>query len=424
MSFGIGLGAFVEGLDRGMNMRERFDQRREANTIKKGLQDIETDTKAKFADPLSDEAYNYMMKRQELLYQSNGQIEKALAFRKFGQEESTRRGAGLFSSSLVKANTGDIAGALSDAIEAGKVKGYLDHGYEVLGQDPIKGEDGSVAGYRLRLRDPKGKEVQQDVAVGDVPRLISTFANPDAAFQAQQAKSAADASDAKKRSENLEDYEKKKEIDKKYEKPAKDADSEAYLKVAEDFSKNDLDWGDRSPEEQDKLIRQRLDAGKAYANPAAAPGGGQVVGDRGGPPAQSMIVDQGTGEQVQPPDASQTQAIGLGGGSPAAAPEAIGLSQGAGVPTPTPRPDPRAQATAAAPGGVAPSPSPAPAPAQRAPSKQELIQDAANYMTQGGNPEAIAQKLQAFGISEQEWPTTVRSALAKKQAPVAIGLGG
>lgn len=425
-SFGIGLGAFMDSLDRGMDTRTKIDANRRQKKIDTGLEQVAADTKAKFADPLSDEAYDYMMKRQELVYQQNGEPEKALAWRKFSQEDSTRRGASLFSSSLLKAQTGDASGALSDAIKAGQVKGYIDHGYEVLGQDEIKGDDGTVAGYRLRLKDPKGKEIQQDVAIGDIPRLVSTFANPDAAFQARQKQEADAASDTKKRAEGLEDYETKKQIDRKYDKPGKDTDQADYLKVADQLSKTDLDWAERSPEDQDTAIRKQLEAAKNYANPGAAPAAG-AVGDHGGPPAANVIVDQGTGEQIDPAAAaapSPSPAIGLGaGGGPDVAPEAIGLGGGAaGVPTPTPRPDPRVQATAAAPGGVAPGP--APAPAQRGPTKQELIQDAADYMTQGGNPQMIAQKLRDFGVSEQEWPTNVRSAIQKQSAaPVAIGLG-
>ncbi|QND60394.1 hypothetical protein [Mesorhizobium huakuii] len=417
MSFGIGLGAFMDAAVKGYDIGGKIMDVRKQDKIDADLKQASADTKAKFADPLSDDAYAYMMKRQEMVYQAAGDTEKALAYRKFAQEDSTRQGANLFSSSLIKAQTGDPGGALTDAIKAAQVKGYMDHGYEVKGQDEIKGDHGTVVGYRLSMIDPKGKAIQQDVAVGDIPRLISTFANPDAAFNARQAKAASDAEDAKKRSDGLEDYATKKEIDQKYATPKKDVDEAAYQAAAADFAKNDLDWGERSAEDQDKLIRTRLNAAKSYAGT----GTGAAVGDHGAPPPQqSVIVDQGSGNQVDPAAAQAPQAaIGLGTGQ-AATPAGIGLGTGGGangVPTPTARPDPRAAAIAA-PAAAAPTPTNAP------PTKQELIQDAADYMTQGGNPQQIAQKLQAFGVDQQEWPDTVKSALAKQQAaPVAIGLG-
>lgn len=402
MSFGIGLGAFVEGFGRGMDVRDRIDTRNKQRKIEKGLADIETDTAAKFADPLSDDAYEYTLKRQELLYRQNGELDKALAFRKFGESDAARRGTKLFASSLFKAQTGDAAGALDDAIKAGKINGYLDHGYEVLGQDEIRDKDGKTVGFRLKVKGPDGKEIDQDVAVGDIPRMVATFANPQAAFESQQ--KAAD--DKKKRATELEDYETKKQIDQKYSKDKGD-DAADYRKVAEDLAKSDLDWGDRSKEEQDGMIRDRLSAAKKYATDekgTAAPAGA-MPGGAPAPAPQRVIVDQGNGEVVD----QAASPIGLGSPSPAPAPAAARQPVGTyGI----------GGAAAAAPPADAPAPE-----APKGPSKQQMIDDAANYAASGGNPEAIAQRLMSAGIAEQEWPQTVRSALAKRQSGQAPGLG-
>lgn len=403
MSFGIGLGAFVEGFGRGMDMRDRIDQRNKQRKIDKGLADIEKDTAAKFADPLSDDAYEYTLKRQELLYRQNGELDKALAFRKFGETDAARRGTKLFASSLFKAQTGDAAGALDDAIKAGKINGYLDHGYEVLGQDEIRDKDGKTVGFRLKVKGPDGKEIDQDVAVGDIPRMVATFANPQAAFESQQKA----AEDSKKRTNELEDYETKKKIDRQYKDPGDDAAD--YRKVAEDLSKSDIDWGDRSAEEQDRMIRDRLSAAKKYAtdaNGTPAPAGALPGGAPASAP-QKVIVDQGSGEVVDP----AAGPIGLGSPSPSPAPAPAAARQPVGTYG-------IGGAAAAAP----PTDTPAPE-APKGPSKQQMIDDAANYAASGGNPEAIAQRLMSAGIAEQEWPQTVRSALAKRQSGQAPGLG-
>ena len=394
MSFGVGLGAFVEGLDRGMAMRERIDARNKQNKIDQGLKQIEAETAEKFADPLSDEAYDFQMRRQELLYRQNGDMQTALAFRKFAESDAARRGTKLFASSLFKAQTGDAAGALDDAIKAGKVNGYLDHGYELVGQDTIQDKDGATVGYRLKVKGPDGKEVDQDIAIADIPRLVATFANPQAAFESQQKL----AEEKRKGEKDLETYEAKKKIDRQYDKPKGD-DAGDYRKVAEDLSKSDLDWSDRSPDEQDRMIRDRLTAAKKYASDQIgtvdAPGLGQPAAP--GPAPDKVILDQATGQVVQP----GTQPVGLGAPPAPAAPTAPADAQ---------------RASAAAPQATPPQ-------APKGPSKEQIIADAANYAGNGGNPELIAQQLMNAGIAEQDWPQQVRTAMAKRNTAAPIGLG-
>lgn len=405
MSFGIGLGAFVDGFSKGYSMRRQMDADRETRDNKAALVKIDTDAKTQYDDKVAAgeeepdqfgqfwKSYALPKRKMELMRQ--GDYAGARQLEEWGNSDAALQGGKLFSSALLKAQTGDAAGALQDAVKAGQVKGYLDHGYELLGQDDIKDDAGNTVGFRLKVKLPGGKTMDQDITLGDVGKIVATFANPDAAWQTQVEA----ANDRKKRGQGLEDYEAKKKIDRQYDKPSKNDDAENYRKVAEDLAKNDLDWSSRSAEEQDKLVRQRLDAANRYAGDQT--GGGSAPSPAQGPAAGQVIVDEGTGEMVNPGQS-------VPGPPPSPSPDqtsAIGLGQDQATATPTPRPAPAR---------------PAPAPQ---PTRQDMLNDAATYMQQGGNPEMIAMRLMNAGISEKDWPEPVRSALMTRRQTQAPGLG-
>lgn len=414
MSFGIGLGAFVDAYTRTRETRLDREDRKEDRAYlaedrayrtkerarvegdREAMRAIDTDAKAQFDTAVKEgtadanefdefwKSYALPRKKMELLRQ--GDIDGAEKLEKWGLSDSMLKGGRLFTSALLKAQTGDAGGALTDVIEAGKVNGYIEHGMEFLGQEEIKDEAGTVIGFRLKMKDAKGKQLEQDIAVADIPRMISTFANPDAAWQSQVASSAA----KQKRGEEIEDYTTKKQVDQKYGKPGDDAES--YRKVREDLLKGDLDFAAKTAEEQDAQVREALKAANDYARErapasAVAPGGTAApssVAPGAAAPAPKVIVDEVTGQPVT------SAAPGLGGGGDVVSNEQVGLG-GARQPAPAPPP-----------------------PANRQPSKQELINDAAAHMSQGGNPDQIATILMNNGVTEQEWPDTVRSAWRSK----------
>jgi hypothetical protein len=303
MSLGVGLGAFVSGFRDGYGMRRQIDADRRADKDRKAMEAIDTDAKTEFdrrvaaGEAEKDQFESFWLdyalpkKRNELLRQ--GDVAGARQLQEWGESDAALKGGKLFSSALLKAQTGDAEGALQDVISAGKIKGYIEHGYEVLGQEPITDASGNVVGYRLKIQDGDGKKIEQDIATADLPRLIATFANPEAAFASQLAAQ----QEKKKKADELTEYEDKKKIDQKYK-----ADPEGdYAKAREARLKNDLDFGDLSPEEQDKVIRADLEAGSKYA---AERGGGGAESDApanfSAPPAAGgkRIVDTVTGEEV------------------------------------------------------------------------------------------------------------------------------
>ncbi|MBE4621325.1 hypothetical protein, partial [Vibrio navarrensis] len=50
MSFGAGLAGFVDGLEAGMRMRDRWDERKEKQAYKAKQDQLNADTKKAFAD--------------------------------------------------------------------------------------------------------------------------------------------------------------------------------------------------------------------------------------------------------------------------------------------------------------------------------------------------------------------------------------
>jgi hypothetical protein len=261
MSLGVGLGAFMDGMQQGIGIRQGIDARREQQRNRQALDTIETDTRAEFdkrvkagtAQEGDFERFwlDYALPRRvnEMLRQ--GDPDSARKLQEWGESNAAKRGAKLFGSAMLKVQTGDHDGALKDVIEAAKVKGYIEHGYELVGQEPITDGSGSVVGYRLKIKEGDGDTLEQDIAVEDLPRLIATFANPDAAWASQQEAQAAQ----RKRMEDLEDHEAKKKIDRKYsDDPADD-----YRKARDTLMKNDLDFPDMTPEEQDQRVREYLE---------------------------------------------------------------------------------------------------------------------------------------------------------------------
>ena len=383
---GIGLGAFVQGMEAGIGIRDRIDdgklRRAERQRIldnRAALDKIDTDTRQGFDQAVEQGAapeeqfeefwtrYALPKRTNELLRQ--GRIDEARALKDWGESDAARQGGKLFSSALLKAQTGDNEGALQDVIAAGKVKGYIEHGYELTGQQPIVDDSGRTVGYRLTVRDGDGEPVEQDIALGDIPRLISTFANPDAAWasQAEQRQKAADADDKQQR--DLDTHEKKKQIDQRYKG---DDHAATYRKAREERMKNDLNFADLSPEEQDKAVRADLDAAESYARTRAGTPEGDGIG-LAPKPGGKVVLDRKTGRPAEQPRD----------------PGPAGL-----------RPEPTSAAVPTAPG-------------KRAHSREDIIRDAAEHIRAGGNPDYIAQRLLNAGIAETEWPQELRGVMGR-----------
>lgn len=337
MSFGIGLGAFVEGFEGGMETRNKFDAGQKQRKKDKAIEGINADTKSAFneavgAGQVQNDQYdkfwmNYALPKIRMQMIEAGDYAGAKAFDEWGRSEAALEGGRYSSSAILKAQTGDTDGAIQDGLKAAQTQGYMSHNYKLIGSTPVMGEDGQRKGTTIKIQGPDGKAVEQFIKNGDEGRVIGVLTNPQAAWQSQEATRKQQVEDAKKKADEadkrktgLEDYELKKRIDQKYPAPQKPAD---YEKQWGDASKarqeNDLSWGDKSPEEQADLIRSDLKAGQLYAaertgtpsptqTSGAAPKGDRVLVNK----KTGKIVPAETAPRPITPEDPQKQAVGLG----------------------------------------------------------------------------------------------------------------
>lgn len=416
MTFGIGLGGFVQGLTAGINAREAMDERKRRKVIEQ-RQDEEYDRAKKQRDEVDAigiqtkkdfdaqvaagtkkaDQFDTFWREQALpklkeTYLTQGNFEAADRLQTWGENADVKAGAKLSMSAMYKASMGDTAGALDDAIKAGQVKGYMDHGYELVDKTEIVDpKTKQTVGYRLNVKTPDGKTVEQDIASADIPRLVSTLTNPEAVWKSYEAAQAQKAADARE----LKNYEEKKKIDKAYGGNTK-ARPDAIESLRKRFNGIDGDqvkFDDMPRDQQEKLINDEmsLQAGAPVApTPGIGIGAGAPSAAAQGLPPQKVIVDKVTGQQV----------------NPAAVP---GLSA------------PARPATAASPAAV---PAQQPAPQNETPQvrAQYLIQSAQDAISHGERPSRIADQLKQNGISEDMWPENLNAALQKEQQDSPLGV--
>lgn len=405
---GIGLGGFMEGYQRGTELRQQkkraeyLDQQAERQKIidaredeqyartEKQRQDIAaigTEAQTRFDSAVKSGTQQpgdfdtfwstYAVPKLSQTYLANGDLDNARKVQEWGDSAEAKAGGKLAMGALLKAQTGDTDGALADVIKAGQMKGYIDHGYEVLGHDSIAAPDGSVAGYRLRLKTPDGKEVEQDVQKADMPRLIATFLNPEAAWDSQVKARAETAKDAKE----LDQYEAKKKIDKQYgtgeNKTRGDAIAALRKRMDGGLAGNETKFDDLPRQEQEKLIASEIDLQGGQPGLSAD---GPVASAAPSGPSRKVIVDTATGKPV------------------------------ADEPPRQPAPTQNASAQQPAP------------PQTREDNVAYLLQSADQAVKSGENPQRIAQDLLNNGVPREQWPESLATALAVSERN-QIGLG-
>jgi hypothetical protein len=432
---GIGIGGFVEGMVRGYGLREdmkdrelareeraedrkyraeemqfrredrafqredrefaRSERNREVGNRNR-LESIQTDARERFEEGVEKGKYDsgefekfwteYALPKYqaELILQND--IEGATALADWSATQGAKRGRQLFGQAMGAAQTGDYAGALDSAIEAGKVQGYIGNGFEISEKEEITDEDGTLLGYRVTMTDGAGNENQQDIAIEDVPTFVSRFANPTAAFESQQATQARQV----EREEDMADYRTKAEIDAEFDNEAGGKSrADAITALRKSMPGDPYDESIASFDKMDRAEQERM-----IAEEIALQSGGGVAAT---PPAGRVVVDTQTGQPV-----------------PAAQPTADATGLGEST-------KPAQRAPAGGPGlGIGPAPSQRPAPVINGapdtgiaspPSAAESVNMAAQEMVSGGNPQEIAKRLTALQIPQSKWPSSITQAL-------------
>lgn len=399
---GIGLGGFVDGLQGGMRARESFDNRKR-NKVLQEREDTEYNRAVKQRDEISsintqaqtefqsrvdagtakpdqfDTFWNdYALPKLKNTYLAQGNMEMAEKVQQWGDSADTRAGAKLAMSAITKAQTGDAAGALADAMEAGKRKGYISHGFEIMGQDTIVDPSGQLQGYRLKMKGPDGNEMTQDLPLNQVPKLIATYLNPETAWQSQIAAQQEEA----KRKTDLQTYRDKKGIDKEFsttgDKARGDAITALRKRMDGGLAGDEQKFDDLPREDKEKLIAQEIELQSGQPGLGAAPTAPAPSGSSG----RKVLVDTATGQPVAP-ERSQ----------PAPQQQISGQAR-----------DERA-------------------PESRQDRMQFLLSSVEPALKEGVPAERVADELRQNGVPEEAWPETLRRALVQRQKS-AIGLGG
>lgn len=435
MSFGIGLGGFMEGFqnaqkikqdwadaDRRKVVEERQDAEYNRSTAQRdAIDNINKEAKATFNAQVSagqqepadflDWYHKNTVPKLTQTYLFNNDRASAERVIEWANTHEAKTGARLFRSSVTKALSGDGAGAVTDAMKIGKLKGYINNGYEVIGQEPLLGQDGAQQGYRIMLRTPDGKDIAQDVRLQDLPKIIATFGNPEAAWESQVAARA----QADKDKKELETYEAKKKIDRQYGLgPTKDRGA-AITTLRKRFeggiADDETTFDDMPRTQQEKLINDELELQQGQ------PG----LGGQGAPATaeKKVLVDTTTGKPVSSaakpaPTAKQETKTAPATQSPPSAEQRIpGVPERAqaGVRSRMEGLQ-RAAAQAEAPGISAPSSSSAPA---------DVIAQADDAIRSGARIYDVAMGLQEAGVPESEWPASLKQAIARERGVIGLG---
>lgn len=412
---GIGLGGFMQGFQKGQDLklqnqrskyldeqmaREKTMQERQdaewkrqddqrASIAKIGTeaqQNFDAQVKAGTQKPADFDAFwsQYAVPKLTQTYLASGDIDNANRVKAWGESADAKAGGKLAMGALLKAQTGDYEGAFGDAIKAGQLKGYIDHGLEMKEHTPVLSEaDKSLIGYNVLLTGPDGKELKQFVRLDVMPKLIATYLNPEAAWQSQvDARNA-----AAKKQDDLATYEDKKKIDRQYgvggssyEKQRGDAITSLRKRLDGGIAGRDPKFDDLPRDQQEAKIAQEMEL---QAGAASAPGLG---------------TERATSERA-PPVGTQRKVI---------------VDTATGQPVPS------------APEGKS---APAPAPAPQRPKKLSrdenvsyLLEYADKAVKDGENPLRVKDELLNNGIPAEKWPESVRAAVAKASRN-QIGIG-
>jgi hypothetical protein len=465
---GIGLGGFMDGFQQGQKIRDDKAER-ERKDVLQGRQDeeytrlksqrdeidrINAEAKSTFdgqvaagtakPDQFEDFYTRFTLPKLKNTYLMQGDIENADAVTKWGETADAKRGAKLFSSALVKAQMGNGAGALKDVMEMGAIKGYLDHGHEVLGQEEIM-VDGKPVGYRIKMKTPDGKDLVQDITGQDLPKLIATLANPEAAYESQIAARAA----ATKRQNDIEDYATKKGIDRALGTGDGKLRGDAVKSLRERYD-GGLDgsgekFDDFSDEKKEEMINKEIELVSGQPG-AMAPRGSAGTSRPDPQPARKMVMDRVTGQPVDTtpkpkPAASEATPASKPAATEAAPAQSATRSRNTAAPaaapaqpaaTPRGRPAPAAPARAAEPAPATPESSRGARPSSQSSSiadreaqgeqrKAAILEQAQLALRKGEGVEAVAAQLQNYGIPVSEWPPEMSR---RRSTGGEIGLAG
>lgn len=238
-NFGIGIGAFADGLLKGINTGRAINQDKanaEDNADRKKLRDLqfkqleqEVGDKQQFRDTASaaaesakttrsadiqkamtptsngtwkvgDKEYSseaeatqaadgqvgsfmdYYMKtsvpKMQEHWAATGQVDKAQALGKWMEDENVKKGTKAWAGAVRSFQTGDRDGFKKNLMAAYNQQGYFDDGVEATGIEDKKNDKGQLTGYTIKFKGADGKETSQDFEGDDVAKLALNALSP------------------------------------------------------------------------------------------------------------------------------------------------------------------------------------------------------------------------------------------------------
>ncbi|QRE00580.1 hypothetical protein [Pseudomonas phage Itty13] len=213
-NFGIGVGAFMAGLNQGVQAYDTIQKARD----RKALRDIATQgtdaaKAAREADigrsinvgsrsengvtvptyEVGGQSYasegdaraaaekqvgsfmDYYAKSVLPKYQEHwmqtGDVEKAQALEKWMQDQNVQKGVKAWAGAVRAFQTGDREAFKKNLMAAYNQQGYFQDGMEAVSIDDVKDDKGNLLGYKIKFKDPKGKVTEQTYDGEDVARL-------------------------------------------------------------------------------------------------------------------------------------------------------------------------------------------------------------------------------------------------------------
>lgn len=228
-NFGVGIGALAQGLNQGVQtgamLRQVSDQNQIRRATKQGMSNAESSRSSaidslvqtgsasnadntmtvptyqvgdqKFSNQedarktaesqvgsVMDFFYQNEAPRIAELYLQQGDVQKAEIWNKWIKDKNVQKGFEYGVKAYQAATIGDDEGAVKSMIKMYNHPGYFEDGRKATGYKPIKGDDGSVTGYAITIKDANGNEQILNVNKGqEMLQAIAPFVDPRSIYE-------------------------------------------------------------------------------------------------------------------------------------------------------------------------------------------------------------------------------------------------
>lgn len=213
-NFGIGVGAFMAGMNQGIEAYDNIEKARDRKALReiatKGTDeakaardaDIGKSIKVGSADQNGMTVPTYevggtsyanegdaraaaekqvgtfmdyysktVLPRYQEQWMKTGDVEKAQAVDKWMQDRNVQKGVKSWANAVRSFQMGDRDGFKKNLMAAYNQQGYFDDGTEALSIDDVNDDKGNLLGYKIKFRGPDGKVTEQSYDGDDVARM-------------------------------------------------------------------------------------------------------------------------------------------------------------------------------------------------------------------------------------------------------------